>query len=163
MRTIRAFTAIFVLLLAGAAVCQTEAASKDTTKPLGQQRSLIPSGSRIYIETMDNGFDKTLAAAFIKKHVPLVVVTDKATADYDLSGTTSETKHKTGAKIAAIALGGMLGAAATADQMKGSFQITEIKTSQVVYGYNVQKGDNPQSVAEACAKHIKNEAIAIAK
>jgi hypothetical protein len=125
-----------------------------------QQKHSIPAGSDIFIESMDNNFDKTLAAAFIKREVPLAIVTDQTMADYDLSGTTTEIRHSNKSKIAAIALGGVIGAAATADHMKGSFQVTDLKTSQVVYGYNVEKGDSRQSLAEACAKHIKNDAIA---
>src|SRR5207302_8149797 len=45
----------------------------------------IKSGSSIYIEPM-GGFEAYLTAAITKKHVPLIVVTDKEKADYVITG-----------------------------------------------------------------------------
>lgn len=122
------------------------------------EKHKIPRGSRVYIETM-SGFDTTLAAAFAKKQVPLVIVTDKTQAEYEITGSTAEMKHSTGEKVGMTLLLGMSGAAMSADQMKGSIQIVELRTTAIVYAYTATKGDRAQSVAEACAKHIKNDAI----
>jgi hypothetical protein len=54
------------------------------------QTPQIRSGATVYIEPMD-GYETYLAAAMIKKHVPLVVVTDKSKADYNI---TSNVSHK---------------------------------------------------------------------
>ena len=130
-----------------------------TLHPIQIGQHTIPQGSNVYIDAMD-GFETPLAAALNKKKVPLVVVTDKTQAQYEITGTTEKKKHSTGLKIAAIALGGAMGAAATADQMTGSIQVIDLHSSAIVYAYTATKGDRPQSVAEACAKHIKDEAIA---
>lgn len=45
----------------------------------------LHSGSTVYIEPMD-GYETYLSAAILKKHVPLVVVTDKDKAEYILRG-----------------------------------------------------------------------------
>jgi len=46
----------------------------------------IKSGATVYIKPM-GGYEAYLAAAFIKKHVPLVIVTDKTKADYVVEST----------------------------------------------------------------------------
>jgi hypothetical protein len=48
------------------------------------QNSHIQSGATVYIEPM-NGYETYLAAAFEKKHVPLIVILDKDKADYIIS------------------------------------------------------------------------------
>jgi hypothetical protein len=131
--------------------------ARSSIQALGAKHT-IPQGSRIYIEPM-GGFESTLAAAFAKKQVPLVTVTDKAQAEYVIIGTTEEKKHSTGQKVGMTILLGWGGAAMTADQMKGSIQIVDVKTSAIVFAYTATKGDRAQSVAEACAKHVKGEAM----
>jgi hypothetical protein len=123
------------------------------------RKHMIHRRSRVYIEPM-GGFESTLAAAFDNKQVPLVIVTDKSQAEYLITGTTEEKKHSTGQKVGMTILLGRGGAAMTADQMKGSIQIVDLKTSAIVYAYTATKGDRAQSVAEACAKHVKSEALA---
>ncbi|MGA7886442.1 MAG: hypothetical protein WCA44_11925 [Acidobacteriaceae bacterium] len=48
------------------------------------QAPRIKDGSAVYIEPM-SGYGTTFAAAMMKRHVPLVVVTDKKRADYIIS------------------------------------------------------------------------------
>lgn len=45
----------------------------------------VKTGSKVYIEPMD-GFETYLAAAILKKQVPLAVVSDKGLADYVIAG-----------------------------------------------------------------------------
>ena len=53
------------------------------------QAPQIKSASTVYIEPME-GYETYLAAAFTKKHVPLVFVTDRAKADYIITSTVSQ-------------------------------------------------------------------------
>ena len=55
------------------------------------QAPLLKSGSAVYIEPM-GGYETYLAAAIVKMHVPLTVVTDKGKADYII---TSNVSHQT--------------------------------------------------------------------
>ena len=55
------------------------------------QAPQLKSGSTIYIEPMD-GYETYLAAAIVKMHVPLTVVTDKGKANYII---TSNVSHQT--------------------------------------------------------------------
>jgi hypothetical protein len=51
----------------------------------------LPEGSKVYIEAAD-GFDTYLAAALQKKKAPVTVVTDRAQAEYELTGVSDHQK-----------------------------------------------------------------------
>ena len=134
----------------------------ELTRALSAQASgrkhIIPRGSHVYIEPM-GGFDTALKGALEKKQVPLVVVTDKTQAEYEITGTTHEKKDSTGKKVGMTVLLGFGGLAATSDQMIGSIQIVDLRTAAIVYAHTATTGDSAQSMAEACAKRIKSEAL----
>ena len=58
----------------------------------------IPAGSKIFVNSMKDDFDKDLIAAIQAKKVPVEVVTEKEKADFEISGT-SESKKAGAAKI----------------------------------------------------------------
>jgi hypothetical protein len=90
----------------------------------------VPAGSKVYVPTA-NGFDTELTVALRKNKVPLVVVTEKDKADYELSGVPNE---------------------------QASVKLVNLKTHEVAFAYTITKKDakrGPQSVAEACAEHMK--------
>jgi hypothetical protein len=108
----------------------------------------IVPGSKVYIDKM-NGFENYLAAAFAKKKVQLVIVTDEAQADYVIGGT-SEDKKAGWAKI--VFMGNIH------SDNAASVTMTDRRSSAVVFAYAVNKkstmhGD--QTTAEACAKHLQ--------
>jgi hypothetical protein len=108
----------------------------------------LPEGSKIYIEAAD-GFDTYLTAALQKKKVPVTVVTDKAQADYELTGVSDHQKPGW-AKIA------FTGSIHSDEQ--ASVKLINIKTSEVVFAYAVNKKNSlhgRQTAAEACAKHLR--------
>jgi hypothetical protein len=51
-------------------------------KPAGR----IPAGSKIYIAQMEGGLDGFIAPELLKKHIPVVVVTQESDAEHILSG-----------------------------------------------------------------------------
>jgi hypothetical protein len=111
----------------------------------------IPSGSRLYIAPIEGGYDTYLAAAMHNKQVPLVLVTDKSKADFELSGVT-ESEKAGWAKIA------FMGSTNTNEQ--ASIKVINLKTGTIVFGYNVNKTNSfkgKQSSSEACAKHLKEK------
>lgn len=86
-----------------------------------------------------------------KKEVPIVIVTDKSKADFELSGVTESEK----AGWAKIVFWGN-----TSSSEQASVKIVNLKTETVVWGYNVNKRSSArgkQSSAEACAKHLKEK------
>jgi len=120
-------------------------------KSVEQSAKAIERSSRIYIAPIEGGFDTFLAAAIIKKQVPVVVVTDRAKADYEITGIAS-TEKAGWAK--------MLFMGVDNSNDLASIKVVELKSSEVVYGYAVKKGNSyrgKQSAAEACAKHLKGK------
>jgi hypothetical protein len=111
----------------------------------------IPKGARFFIGAIEGGYDIYLAAAMHKKEVPIVIVTDKSKADFELSGVTESEKAGWAKTI-------FLGNTSTSEQ--ASIKVVNLKTGTVVFGYNVNKGSSArgkQSSAESCAKHLKEK------
>src|SRR5713226_3181702 len=46
----------------------------------------IPPGAKIYVAPMANGFETYVVAGLVKKKVPVVVVADRAQADFEITG-----------------------------------------------------------------------------
>ena len=116
---------------------------------LSVSNAKISIGSRLYVAPMEGGFDNFIIAGFQKKNVPLLIVADKAKADYELSGI--EESEKAGwAK--------MLFMGSQQSREQGSIKITDLRNGAVIFGYSVNKGNSykgKQSAGEACAKHIR--------
>jgi hypothetical protein len=111
----------------------------------------IPKGARFFIGPIEGGYDIYLAAAMHKKEVPIVIVTDKSKADFELSGVTQSEKAGWAKTI-------FMRNTSTAEQ--ASIKVVNLKTGTVVYGYNVNKSSSArgkQSSAESCAKHLKEK------
>jgi hypothetical protein len=135
-----------ILLLAATAVAQ-----EGQTQLTQDAEGRIPKGSKLFIAPVEGGYDIYLAAAMQAKQVPLVIVTDKAKADFELSAV-SETEKAGWAKI--VFWGN------TQSDEQASIKVVNLKTGTVVFGYNVNKSSSArgkQSSAEACAKHLKEK------
>jgi hypothetical protein len=124
------------------ALCQDSKAALD--KP-------IPRGARVFIAPVEGGFENYLSAAIHKKNVPIVVVTVREKADFEISGV-AEAEKAGWAKML------FLGSSASREQ--AGIKIVNLKSDEVVFAYAVHKGNSArghQSAAEACAKHIKEK------
>ncbi len=123
---------------------------------------------RVYIESTETtdasnsqhkgkhvDFGSALAAALMKKQVPVLVVTDQAKATHTIKSASSQKEDGTGTKIAKMALFG----SSNFTQFEGTVQVIDLESSAVVFAYNVKKG-NFQSAAEAFAKHYKDDYLA---
>ena len=121
---------------------------------------------RVYIEaneTVDAGnskdkakqvdFGSAIAAALVKKEVPVVVVTDAAKSQWTIRSVSSQREDSTGTKVAKLAFGGFGGGFT---KFEGTIQVIDNESSAVLFAYNVKKG-NFQSAAEAFAKHLKDD------
>jgi len=120
---------------------------------------------RVYIEateTVDAGnakdkakqvdFGSAIAAALVKKEVPVVIVTDPSKGQWTIKSVSSQKEDTTGTKVAKLAFG--FGGGFT--KFEGTLQVVDNESSAVLYAYNVKKG-NFQSAAEAFAKHFKDD------
>jgi hypothetical protein len=123
---------------------------------------------RVYIEsseTVDAGhsaekakqidFGAAIAAALIKKKVPVTTVMDPEKAQWTIKTVSSQKEDTTGTKVAKLLFGG---AATTGSftQFEGSVQVIDRETSEVIYAYNLKKS-NFQSAAESFAKHFNDD------
>jgi hypothetical protein len=113
----------------------------------------IPSGARVYVASMINGFDNYVTAGLQQKKVPLVVVADRSKAEYEITGI-AETDKAGWAK--------MLFMGSQQSNETASIKMVNLKTGAVVFAYSVNKVNSvrgKQSAGEACAKHIKSKII----
>lgn len=133
----------------------------------------IKSGSAVYIEPM-GGYETYLAAALVKKHVPLVVVTKKDKADYIIKATTKHTAPSAPSVVVSnrttvnngndgsndtFNQGFALGAQAAARRAalgytSTSIEVIEPNSSRIEFAY---ASNNPIATraAEDCANHLK--------
>ena len=134
------------------------------------QTPQIKSGSTVYIEPMD-GYETYLAAAFVKKQVPLAVVADRKKAAYIIKSTVSSVAPTSPAVVInntngdnnkndAFDSGFQAGISRRArnGMTSASISVIDAESSQVVFAYSVGKGrdtNQTQSTAEACAKHLR--------
>jgi hypothetical protein len=112
---------------------------------------VILPGSKVFVAAMENGFDNNLKAAFQAKKVPVVVVEDKAQADFEVSGHSESQKASTAKKVIRWDWH---------SNEQASIQVVNLKSSEVVFAYSVNKvssAHGKKSTAEACAKHLKEK------
>ncbi len=112
-------------------------------------KNKIRRNARVFVAPMEAGFDNFVVAGLQKKEVPLVVVTNRDKADYEISGV-AESEKAGWAKML------FLGSQQSKEQ--ASIKVVELKSGEIVFGYSVHKSNSyrgRQSAGEACAKHIK--------
>jgi hypothetical protein len=111
----------------------------------------IPRGAKVFIAPVEGGFENYLAAAIQQKNVPVVVVTNRDKAQFEVSGV-AETEKAGWAK--------MLFVRSAASTEEAGIKIVDLKSDEVVFAYAVHKTNSvrgKQSAAEACAKHMKEK------
>jgi hypothetical protein len=139
---------VAVLLLT---LCASSAMAANTPRVyIEASETVDASNSRDKAKHVD--FGSALAAALVKKEVPVVVVTDATKGQWTIRSISSQKEDSTGTKVAKIAFG--MGGGFT--KFEGTIQVIDNESSAVLYAYNVKKG-NFQSAAEAFAKHFKDD------
>src|SRR5438105_6682744 len=130
---------------------------KPTSSDEGQLATVnnakIPAYAKVYVAPMLGGFENYIIAGLRNKKVPLIVVVDRAKADYEISGV-SESEKAGWAK--------MLFMGSQNSNEQASIKLSDLKTGAVIFGYSVHKANSirgRQSAGEACAKHIKQIVI----
>lgn len=128
------------------AVCAQAAQESEKQAEAAASELALPAGSKVYVAPME-GFETYLIAALDKKKVPLVVVTKKEEADFEISGNSEAQK----AGWAKTIFGSGLPAVAA------SIQIVNLKTGRIVFAVSESRRDaafGKRSVAEYLAKKI---------
>jgi len=104
-------------------------------------------------------FAVSIAAAMLKKDVPVTVILDEKAAEYTLQSAPVATQQESGlSKIARCAFAYCVGIGGSTNV---SVQLVRVSDSAVVWAYQVKKGNEgshgAQSMSEAIAKHLKVE------
>lgn len=123
-----------------------------TTTAAALDPAYIPHGSKVYVNYIQgmNGFENYLVAAFKKKKVDLLVVADRAQADFEITGYAEHQK----AGWAKIIFGSGL------PESEASIQVVNLKTSVVSYAvgsYKVDALNGKKSTAEHLAKNLRQK------
>ena len=143
--------AIAALFLVGAGSSSSARQEQAQTPQQAQQK--IPAGSKVFIAAM-GGFEAPLKKAVKDKKVPLEIVEQREQAEFEITGASESKKASTAKKV-------ILGSWHSDEE--ASIKVASLKTGEIVYAYSVHKQDSAhgqKSTAEACAKHLKDEAIA---
>jgi hypothetical protein len=110
----------------------------------------------LFITPTADNFEVYLSAAIVKKHVPVVVVTKEDGASLVLKTSAVEIQQQsTGSKVARC-----LFAYCAGIEDRGSTTVQVVRGDRVEWSYSVNKGrgqKNRQSLAEAIAKHMKDD------
>jgi hypothetical protein len=120
------------------------------TVAAAQNETLIPSGSKVFIAPM-GGYENFLRTAIEKKKVTLKIVSDKNSADFEITGTSESQK----AGVAKILITG-----SWHSNEESSITVTNLKTGIAAFGYTANKQNSvhgKRSSAEAIAKHLKEK------
>ena len=131
------------------AAAQQQLVASEPNTLLSQEK--IPSGAKVYVAPMVNGFDNYIVAGLQQKKVPVIVVADRSKADYEITGV-AETDKAGWAKML------FMGSQQTNET--ASVKMVNLKTGNVVFAYSVNKSNSvrgKQSAGEACAKHIREK------
>lgn len=108
----------------------------------------VAPNANVFIDSM-NGFGSFLVAAFRVKSVPVVVVTDRRQADFEIVGS-SMGKDAHWAEDVLLSQGG--------SYQRATVSLINLKNGEVAfaYAYNALYAlHGAQSAAEACAKHLR--------
>jgi cellobiose-specific phosphotransferase system component IIB len=126
----------------------TETKKQET--PSTEAKKKIAPNSKVFLAPM-GGFEDELKTAIQKKKVPVVLVTDKDQADYEIAGTSETEKAGVAKKVVMWNWH---------SNEQASITVTEHKSGEVVFAYSVNKQSSAhgkRSTAEACAKHLKEQ------
>jgi hypothetical protein len=120
--------------------------------PAAADPSYIPAGSKVYVNDIRGmgGFENYLAAAFKKKKVALLIVTDRSQADFEITGYAENQK----AGWAKIIFG------SGRPESEASIQVVNLRTSVVAYAvasYKVDAWNGKKSTAEHLAKNLRQK------
>lgn len=150
------FTSLLMACSMALAVAQdrerTVESSHGSSAAAAPEPTYIPHGAKIYVNQIQgfNGFENYLVAAFKKKKVDLLVVSDRSQADFEITGYAAHNR----AGWAKIIFGSGL------PESEASIQVINLKTSVVSYAvgsYKVDAVNGKKSTAEHLAKNLRQK------
>jgi hypothetical protein len=114
--------------------------------------TFIPAGSKVYVNYIDGmpAFENNLVAAFQKKKVNLIVVTDRSQADFEVNGFA----HSQQAGWVRTIFGSGL------PESEANMQLVNLRTGVVAFAvasYKVNSPNGNKSTAEHLAKNLRQK------
>jgi hypothetical protein len=151
------FTSLLIVCTTALALGQdrermVESSHSSSAAAAALEPTYIPHGAKIYVNQIQgfNGFENYLVAAFKKKKVDLLVVSDRSQADFEITGYAAHQR----AGWAKIIFGSGL------PESEASIQVINLKTSVVSYAvgsYKVDAINGKKSTAEHLAKNLRQK------
>jgi hypothetical protein len=110
----------------------------------GHQTSSFPvaPGSSVFIDQMD-GFGPQLEKAFLNGGVPLLIVSNKGSADFEIVGGIQDAKEPT--------------SVVPRRPRSITVKIVNLRSGDLAWGYGVSVMTDLPAAAESCAKQMKGE------
>jgi hypothetical protein len=148
------FFSLFVSV--AAAQERTRMVNVSLSSPAAAAQTMDPTyiapGSRVYVADINGlpGFENNLVAAFQKKQVHLIVVTDSSLADFEINGFAQSQK----AGWAKIIFG------TGHPESEASIRVVNLKSGVVAYAvasYKVDSFNGNKSTAEHLAKNLRQK------
>jgi len=116
--------------------------------PVVLAQESIAAGSKVFVAPM-GGFEAHFKAALAEKKVPLTLVEDRESAEFEITGAAESQKASTAKKLIMHDW---------RSKEEASIKVTDLKSGVVVFAYSVHKAASAhgkRSAAEACAKNLK--------
>ncbi|MGI8849141.1 MAG: hypothetical protein ACR2HT_03115 [Pyrinomonadaceae bacterium] len=114
------------------------------------------SQPKVYVASMENGFDSFISAALIKNKVPVVVTIDESTADYIITGQAVKGQNKWYDTV----FGG------ERDRNQGSIKLLRVSDKSIAWAgasgdksfwWGAMKGGGEAKVSNRLARQLKKE------
>lgn len=109
----------------------------------------IEPNARVFLEPTD--FGRALAAAILKKKVPVIATTDRSKADFFVQTASSASEEKTAERLTKVLVLGAF--AGTGRRFDATVTVTD-RDGAIVFAHNCQR-ENFQSAAESVAKELR--------
>jgi len=144
-------TLVLLFLAVSAAQQQTEPAAKPSTGNAVAESLVIPQGAKVFVATMPDNFDEFIRAAMQRKNVPVTLVQDRASADFEITGFSETQKAGTAKKL-------IMGSWHSRES--ASIKVANLKSGVIAFAYSYNTDNSAhgkKSSAESCAKHLKEK------
>lgn len=112
-----------------------------TTTVTGDMK--IPANSKVFVNPMESGFETYVVAALQKKKIPLIIVSNRETADFEIKGTVEKQKAGWAKTIFVSPL----------PAIDSTMQVINIKTGVVAFSNSSTK-NNAARGRKGSAEHL---------
>jgi hypothetical protein len=116
-----------------------------------QNATAIPKGAKVFVAPMPDNFEQFIKAAIQAKKVPVTVVENKDSAEFEISGYSETQKASTAKKVFT---------GSWHSRESASIKVANLKSGIVVFAYSYNTDNSThgkKTSAESCAKHLREK------